>query len=81
MVHVSPEPITTREEAAQEREKLLDFFARGMHCAIAHGGSGGGVEPNEDALTAAKVVADDYLAAYEEWLVRLAARNAEEDPQ
>jgi hypothetical protein len=77
MVHVSPEPITTREQAAQERENLIDFFARGMSCAIAHGG----VELSEEALTAAKVVADDYLAAYEEWLVQLAARNAEEDPQ
>ncbi|MFF0630609.1 hypothetical protein [Streptomyces sp. NPDC004296] len=80
-MHVSPEPITTREGAAQEREKLLDFFARGLCCTLEHVALGGGNEPSEDALTKAKVVADDYLAAYEEWLVQLAARNAEEGPQ
>ncbi|MCX5215642.1 hypothetical protein OG689_41545 [Kitasatospora sp. NBC_00240] len=80
-MHVSPEPITTLEEAAQEREKLLDFFARGLCCAVAHGASADLAEPGEDALAQAKVLADDYLAAYEEWLVQLAARNAEEDPQ
>ncbi|WP_042435567.1 hypothetical protein [Streptacidiphilus anmyonensis] len=78
-MHVSPEPITTREEAAQEREKLLDFFARGFHCTIAHGALGDGGEPSEEALTKAKAIADDYLAAYEEWLVGLAARTAEKD--
>ena len=80
-MHVSPEPITTREEAAQEREKLLDFFARGLCCTIQHVALGDGIEPSDEALTKAKVVADDYLAAYEEWLVQLAARNAEEEPQ
>ncbi|MCK7627980.1 hypothetical protein MUU72_33665 [Streptomyces sp. RS10V-4] len=80
-MHVSPEPITTREEAAKEREKLLDFFARGLCCTVAHGALGDGGEPSEEALTKAKVVADDYLAAYEEWLVQLAARNAKEGPQ
>ncbi|MEU5836424.1 hypothetical protein ABZ820_22520 [Streptomyces diacarni] len=80
-MHVSPEPITTQEEAAQEREKLLDFFARGLYCTTAHVALGDSGEPSEEALTKAKVVADDYLAAYEEWLVQLAARNAETDPQ
>ncbi|MFD7552600.1 hypothetical protein [Streptomyces sp. NPDC059816] len=77
-MHTSPEPIATREEAAQEREKLLDFFARGLCCITVHGALGDRVEPSEAALAQAKVVADDYLAAYEEWLVQLAARNAEE---
>jgi len=76
-VHVSPDPITTPEEAAQEREKLLDFFARGLYCTVAHGALGDGAEPSEEALTKAKAVADDHLAAYEEWLVQLAARNAQ----
>ncbi len=78
-MHVSPDPITTREDAAQEREKLLDFFARGLCCVVAHRASAGRAEPSEDALAKAKALADDYLAAYEEWLVQLAARNAEED--
>lgn len=74
-MNVSPDPITNREEAAQEREKLLDFFARGVCCAVAHR-----EDPGEEALAKAKAVADDYLSAYEEWLVQLAAHNASEGP-
>ncbi|MGW5353346.1 hypothetical protein ACWERV_22905 [Streptomyces sp. NPDC004031] len=74
-MNVSPDPITSREEAAVEREKLLDFFARGLCCAVAHRD-----EPSEEALAKAKAVADDYLSAYEEWMVQLAARNASKGP-
>ncbi|MFF4484554.1 hypothetical protein ACH4TQ_49270 [Streptomyces sp. NPDC021218] len=75
-MNVSPEPITNLEEAAQEREKLLDFFARGLCCALAHRD-----DPIcEEALTKAKAVADDYLSAYEEWMVQLAAHNASKGP-
>ncbi|GAB3127419.1 hypothetical protein GCM10027160_52030 [Streptomyces calidiresistens] len=73
---ISPDPITTREEAAREREKLLDFFARGMCCAVAHPGA-----PSEEALAKGRAVADDYLSAYEEWMVQLAARNASNPPE
>ncbi|MGC5266847.1 hypothetical protein ACPXCO_38195 [Streptomyces cyaneofuscatus] len=38
-------------------------------------------EPSEEALTKARAVADDYLAAYEEWLVKIAATNAAAGPQ
>ena len=75
-MHVSPDPITNREEAAEEREKLIDFLARGVYCTAAHGD-----DSSEGALTAAKAVADDYLSAYEEWMVRLAADNAGRGPQ
>lgn len=74
-MNVSPDPITNPEEAARERDKLLDFFARGLCCAVAHR-----EDPGEEALTKAKAVADDYLSAYEEWMVQLAAHNASEGP-
>ncbi|WP_285574220.1 hypothetical protein OG521_00145 [Streptomyces sp. NBC_01463] len=75
-MNVSPDPITNREIAAQEREKLLDFFARGLCCTTASAFGTGHGEPSAEALTKARTVADDYLAAYEEWLVKLAADNA-----
>lgn len=75
-MHVSPDPITNREEAAKERENLIDFLARGLYCTVAHSD-----ELSEEALTASKAVADDYLSAYEEWIVRLAADNATQGPQ
>ncbi|KOU54868.1 hypothetical protein ADK56_03340 [Streptomyces sp. MMG1522] len=74
-MHVSPDPITTREQAAQERETLLDFIARGLYCTTA-GALGTHTEPSAEVLTQARRVADDYLSAYEEWLVNLAADNA-----
>ena len=80
-MHVSPDPITTPDQAAQEREKLIDFIARGVYCTVAHVALGDAGEPSEEALAKARVVADDYLAPYEEWLVQLAARNAEQGPQ
>ena len=82
-MHVSPDPITTREQAAQERENLLDLLARGLYCTLATAtatatASGAGHdEPSEEALARGRAVADDYLAAYEEWLVKLAADNAQ----
>ncbi|MEU4032421.1 hypothetical protein [Streptomyces anulatus] len=75
-MHVSPDPITTHEQAAQERDTLLDLIARGLYCATASALGDGHGEPNAEALTKARAVADDYLAAYEEWLVKLAAENA-----
>ncbi|MFJ1838937.1 hypothetical protein ACIOJ9_34370 [Streptomyces sp. NPDC088175] len=75
-MHVSPDPIRTREQAARERESLLDFFARGLCCTMASAVGTDHGEPSEEALTKARVVADDYLAAYEEWLVKLSADNA-----
>ncbi|MFJ8848379.1 hypothetical protein ACIRFF_36460 [Streptomyces cyaneofuscatus] len=79
-MHVSPDPITTPQQAAQERETLLDLIARGLYCTTA---SALGVhdEPSAEALTKARAVADDYVAAYEEWLVKLAADNAAPGPQ
>lgn len=74
-MHVSPDPITTPEDAARERATLLDFFARGMCCAVAHRDA-----PSEEALTKARAVADDYLSTYEEWMVQIAARNASNPP-
>lgn len=71
-MHGSPDPITTQEQAARERDSLLDFFARGLHCTMASV-SGGHGEPGEEALARSRAVADDYLAAYEQWLVKLAA--------
>ncbi|MGW4221492.1 hypothetical protein ACWEJZ_31305 [Streptomyces bacillaris] len=81
-MHVSPDPITTPEQAARERDTLLDFFARGLYCTMttAAGGGDGHDEPSEEALSKAKAVADDYLAAYEEWLVQRAVTNAAEGP-
>ncbi|MFF8747805.1 hypothetical protein [Streptomyces californicus] len=76
-MHVSPDPITTREQAAQERETLLDLIARGLHCAAAGALGTDHTEPSAEALTKARPVADDYLAAYEEWLVKLSADNAQ----
>ncbi len=38
-------------------------------------------EPSAEALTKAWTVADDYVAAYEEWLVNLATENAGPGPQ
>ncbi len=82
-MHVSPDPITTLERAARERDNLLDFFARGLFCAMtaAVGGGDGHGEPSEEALSKAKAVADDYLSAYEEWLVKRAATNAAAGPE
>ncbi|MBK5996507.1 hypothetical protein JHN53_33780 [Streptomyces sp. MBT58] len=79
-MHVSPDPITTQEQAARERDNLLDHFARGLYCAMASF-SGGHGEPGEEALAKSRAVADDYLAAYEEWLVKIAADNAAPGPQ
>ncbi|MBD3549982.1 hypothetical protein [Streptomyces sp. JV180] len=76
-MHVSPDPITTREQAAQERETLLDLIARGLYCATAGALGTDHAEPSAEALTKARPVADDYLAAYEEWLVKLSADNAQ----
>ncbi|MGW1440842.1 hypothetical protein ACWD7M_37100 [Streptomyces griseus] len=80
-MHVSPDPITTPQQAAQERDTLLDLIARGLHCTLATALGDGHGEPSADALTKARTVADDYLAAYEEWLVKLAADNATPGPQ
>lgn len=51
-MHVSPDPITTLEQAARERDSLLDFFARGLYCTMttAVGGGDGHGEPSEEAL-------------------------------
>ncbi|QRV31811.1 hypothetical protein I6J42_33575 [Streptomyces californicus] len=75
-MHVSPDPITTREQAAQERETLLDLIARGLYCTTAGALGTDHTEPSAEALTQARPVADDYLSAYEEWLVKLSADNA-----
>ncbi|MFI6143386.1 hypothetical protein ACIBCC_34995 [Streptomyces griseus] len=80
-MHVSPDPITAPQQAAQERDTLLDLIARGLHCTLADVLGDGHGEPNTEAITKAKAVADDYLAAYEEWLVKLAADNAAPGPQ
>lgn len=82
-MHVSPDPITALEQAARERDNLLDFFARGLYCTMtaATGGGDGHGEPGEEALSKAKAVADDYLSAYEEWLVKRAATNAAAGPE
>ncbi|MFJ3940813.1 hypothetical protein [Streptomyces parvus] len=80
-MHVSPDPITNPEEAAQERETLLDLIARGLYCTTAGALGAGHDEPSAEALTKARAVADDYVAAYEEWLVKLAAENAAPGPQ
>ncbi|MEW9513884.1 hypothetical protein [Streptomyces bacillaris] len=81
-MHVSPDPITTLEQAARERDTLLDLIARGLHCTMTSITSDGvgHDEPSEEALTKAKAVADDYLAAYEEWLVKRAVTNAAAGP-
>ncbi len=31
-MHVSPDPITTLEQAVRERGTLLDFIGRGLYC-------------------------------------------------
>ncbi len=31
-MHVSPDPVTTLEQAARERGILLDFIGRGLYC-------------------------------------------------
>ncbi|MET9208251.1 hypothetical protein ABZW38_24280 [Streptomyces bacillaris] len=80
-MHVSPGPITTPEQAASERDTLLDFIARGLVCTMAGALGDGHGEPSEEALTKARPVADDYLAAYEEWMVKIAAANAAAGPQ
>lgn len=80
-MHVSPDPITTQEQAARERDTLLDLIARGLYCTTAGALGDGHGDPSADALTKARTVADDYLAAYEEWLVKLAADNAAPGPQ
>ncbi|MFH8873780.1 hypothetical protein [Streptomyces griseus] len=84
-MHVSPDPITTPQQAAQERDTLLDtlldLIARGLHCTLAGALGDGHDEPNAEALTKARAVADDYVAAYEERLVKLAADNATPGPQ
>ncbi|MEU3008756.1 hypothetical protein [Streptomyces sp. NPDC007020] len=80
-MHVSPDPITNPEQAAQERETLLDLIARGLYCTTVSALGTGHDEPSADALTKARAVADDYMAAYEEWLVKLAADSATPDPQ
>ncbi|MFJ4609452.1 hypothetical protein [Streptomyces griseus] len=79
-VHVSPDPITTPQQAAQERDTLLELIARGPYCTAAVALGDGHGEPSEEALAKAKAVADDYLAAYEEWLVKLAAGHAAPGP-
>ncbi|MEV6477696.1 hypothetical protein [Streptomyces sp. NPDC051657] len=80
-MNVSPDPITTQEQASKERETLLDLFARGLICTTASAVGADHGEPSDEVLTKAKAVADDYLAAYEEWLVKLAANNAASGPQ
>lgn len=80
-MHVSPDPITTPEQAARERDTLLDFIARGLVCTMAGALGDEHGEPSEEALTKARPVADDYLAAYEEWMVKIAAANAAAGPQ
>ncbi|GAA3015388.1 hypothetical protein GCM10010447_51350 [Streptomyces fulvorobeus] len=80
-MNVVPDPITTQEQASKERENLLDFFARGLICTTARAVGADHGEPSEEALTKARAVADDYLAAYEEWLVKLTADNAAPGPQ
>ncbi|MFD8956552.1 hypothetical protein ACFXKH_35820 [Streptomyces caelestis] len=80
-MHVSPDPITTQEQAAQERDTLLDLIARGLYCTTASALGASHDEPGTEPLMKARTVADDYLAAYEEWLVKLAAENAAPGPQ
>ncbi|RLV64196.1 primosomal protein N' [Streptomyces sp. CBMAI 2042] len=80
-MHVSPDPITTPQQAAQERETLLDLIARGLYCTTASALGVGHDEPSAEALAKARAVADDYVAAYEEWLVKLATDNAAPGPQ
>ncbi|MFC9189303.1 hypothetical protein [Streptomyces cyaneofuscatus] len=76
-----PDPITTQDQVSQERDTLLDLFARGLICTAASAVGADHGEPSEEALTKARAVADDYLAAYEEWLVKIAATNAAAGPQ
>lgn len=40
------------------------------------GALGTHTEPSAEVLTQGRRVADDYLSAYEEWLVKLSADNA-----
>ncbi len=76
-----PDPITTQEQAGKERETLLDFIARGIYCTTASASEGGHGLPGEEVLVLGRKVADDYLTAYEEWLVKIAAENAAAGPQ
>ncbi|MBV7674226.1 hypothetical protein STHAL_32785 [Streptomyces halstedii] len=78
---VVPDPITTQEQAGKERETLLDLIARGLYCTTACVAGGDHGQPGEEALAMGRRVADDYLAAYEEWLVKIAAVNAAPGPQ
>lgn len=52
-----------------------DYATKPQRLGTDHG------EPSAEALTKARTVADDYEAAYEEWLVNLAAENAGPSPQ
>ncbi|MET9097187.1 hypothetical protein ABZX72_34485 [Streptomyces cyaneofuscatus] len=80
-MHVSPDPITNPQQAAQERDTLLDLIARGLYCTTASALGAGHDEPSAEALTKARAVADDYVAAYEEWLVKITAANAAGGPR
>ncbi|MFE8979091.1 hypothetical protein ACFYM7_37630 [Streptomyces cyaneofuscatus] len=80
-MHVSRDPITTPQQAAQEREILLDLIARGLVCTTASALEAGHDEPSAEALAKARAVADDYVAAYEEWLVKITAANAAGGPE
>ncbi|MFJ9574533.1 hypothetical protein [Streptomyces bacillaris] len=76
-----PDPITTQEQAAAERETLLGFITRGIYCTTAGATGADHGQPSGEALALGRTVADDYLTAYEEWMVKLAADNAAAGPQ
>ncbi|MFE7053077.1 hypothetical protein ACFVAM_32480 [Streptomyces californicus] len=61
-MHVSPDPITTREQAAQERETLLDLIARGLYCTTAGALGTDHTEPSAEALTQARPVTTRHPA-------------------
>ncbi|MER6190271.1 hypothetical protein [Streptomyces cyaneofuscatus] len=63
------------------RDGISGRWSCGLYCTTASALGAGHDEPSVEALTKARAVADDYVAAYEEWLVKLAADNAAPGPQ
>ncbi|MET8347349.1 hypothetical protein [Streptomyces microflavus] len=80
-MNVVPDPITSQEQASKERETLLGFIARGLYCTTAGATGADHGQPSDQALAMGRAMADDYLAAYEEWLVKIAAINAAPGPR
>ncbi|MEU0984994.1 hypothetical protein ABZ488_38030 [Streptomyces griseus] len=79
-MHVSPDRSRPRSRRPGSGTPS-STSSRGLHCTLAGALGDGHGDPSADALTKARAVADDYLAAYEEWLVKLAAGNATPGPQ